>query len=75
MTESSFNKNKALENLNEKVSELKNDKGMIAPYLASSLVNLFEPENKKQFRILKYLNSIGMNDFFLKKHKCTSYSK
>ena len=38
---------KAIENLNEKVSEIMNDKGMIAPFLASSLVSLFEPENKK----------------------------
>ena len=27
-----------------------NDKGMIAPYLASSSVNLIKPENKSQFR-------------------------
>ena len=41
ITESSINNNKAIENLNEKILELMNDKGMIAPYLASSLVNLF----------------------------------
>ena len=43
--------NKALGNLIEKVIELINDKGMIAPYLASSLVNLFKPENTSQFRL------------------------
>ena len=31
-TETSNNDNKVLENLNEKISELMNDKGMIAPY-------------------------------------------
>ena len=42
--------NKAIENLNDKILELMNHKGMIAPYLASSLVNLFKPENRSQFR-------------------------
>ena len=50
LTESSINNNKAIENLNEKILELMNDKGLISPYLASSLVNLFKPENKSQFR-------------------------
>ena len=35
---------------------------MIAPYLASSLVNLFKPENKRQFRLLKELNSTKVNN-------------
>ena len=65
ITETSINNNKALENLNEKVLELMNDKVMIAPYLASSLVNLFKPENKSQFRLTKDLNSIGMIDFLI----------
>ena len=51
LTENSINNNKAIENLNEKISELMNDKGLIAPTLASSLVNLFKPENKSQFRL------------------------
>ena len=38
---------------------------MIAPYLASSLVNLFKPENKSQFRLKKDLNSTKMNDFLI----------
>ena len=38
---------------------------MIAPYLASSLVNLFKPENKSQFRLRKDLNSTKMNDFLI----------
>ena len=36
---------------------------MIAPYLASSLVSLFKPENKSQFRLTNDHNSIRMNDF------------
>ena len=40
-----------------------NDKGLIAPYLASSSVNLFKLENKNQFSILRDLNSTKMYDF------------
>ena len=45
-----INTNKAIENLNEKILELMNDKGMIAPFLASSLVEVFKSDNKGQFR-------------------------
>ena len=54
-TETSIKNNKAIENLNEKILELMNEKGMIAPYLATSLVNLFKPENRSQFRFKKIL--------------------
>ena len=64
-TENSINNNKAIENLNEKILELMNDKGMIAPYLATSLVNLFKPENKSPFRLRKDLNSTKVNDFLI----------
>ena len=65
ITETSIKNNKAISDLNEKVLELMNDKGMIAPYLASSLVNLFKPENKSQFRLRKDHNSNKMNDFLI----------
>ena len=65
LTETSNNNNKAIENLNEKILELMNDKGMIAPYLASSLVNLLKPENKSQFGLIKDFNSTKMNDFLI----------
>ena len=42
-----------------------NDKGLIAPYLASSLLNLFKPENKSQFRLRKDPNSTKINDFLI----------
>ena len=38
---------------------------MIAPYLASSLINLFKPENKSQFILRKDPNSIKMNYFLM----------
>ena len=63
ITESSINNNKAISDLNEKVLDSMNAKGLIAPYLASSLVNLFKPENRSQFRLRKDLNSTKINDF------------
>ena len=65
ITEISVNNNKAIENLNEKILELMNDKGMIAPYLASSLVEVFKRDNKSQFRLRKDPNSTKMNDFLI----------
>ena len=65
ITETSIKNNKTIENLNEKILELMNDKGMIAPYLATSLVNLFKPEKKGQFRLRKDHNSTKMNDFLI----------
>ena len=67
ITENSINNNKAIENLNEKILELMDDKGMITSFLASSLVNLFKHENKSQFRLKKDLNSTKMNDFLINK--------
>ena len=51
------------------------DNVMIAPYLASSLVNLFEPENKSQFKLEKDPNSNKMNEFLINTSKpVTLYS-
>ena len=65
ITETSVNNNKALEILNEKILELMNDKSMIAPYLASSLVNLFKRENKSEFKLTRDHNSIRTNEFLI----------
>ena len=65
LTENSINNNKAIENLNEKILELMDEKGMIAPYLVSSLSNVFNLENKSQFRLRKDPNSTKINDFLI----------
>ena len=65
MTEISNKNNKALENLDDKVLEIMNDRCMIAPYLASSLINLLKPENKSQNNLIKEHSSIRMNDFLV----------
>ena len=64
-TENSINSNKAIEILNEKILELMDKQGIIAPYLASSLVNLFKLENKSQFRLRKDHNSTKINNFLI----------
>ena len=63
LTENSNKNIKGKENSNKKVLESMNDKGMIAPFLASSLVILFKQENRSQFRLIKDLNSTKLKDF------------
>ena len=64
-TENSINNNKAIENLNEKIFELMDEKGMIASYLASSLAEVFKKDNKSQFRLRKDPDSTKLNDFLI----------
>ena len=65
LTENSLNNNKAIENLNEKILELMNDQGLIAPFLTSSLVEVFRKDNKSQFRLRKDPDSTKLNDFLI----------
>ena len=65
ITENSINNNKAIENLNEKILEMMNDRGMIAPYLTTSLLEVFKKDNKSQFRLKKDPNSTKLNDFLI----------
>ena len=65
ISENSNNNNKAIENLNENILELMNDKGLIAAYLTTSLVEVFKKDNKSRFRLRKDPNSTKMNDFLI----------
>ena len=65
LTENSINNNKAIENLNEKILELMDEKGMIAPILVSSLSNVFNIENKSQFILRKNPNSTKINNLLI----------
>ena len=65
ITETSNKNTKAISDLNEKVLELMDEKGLIAPYLTSSLVEVFKKDNKSQFRLRKDPNSTKMNDFLI----------
>ena len=65
LTENSINNNKAIENLNEKILEMMDEKGMIASYLASSLVEVFKKDIKSQFRLRKDPDSTTLDDFLI----------
>ena len=65
ITEASIKNNKTISELNEKILELMNEKGLIAPYLTSSLVEVFKKDNKSQFRLRKDPNSTKMNDLLI----------
>ena len=65
ITENSINNNKAIENLNEKILELMNERGLIASYLTTPLVEAFKKDNKSQFRLRKDPNSHKLNDFLI----------
>ena len=56
ITETSNNNNKALENLNNKLSEIMNDRGILARYLMSPLSKITNPENNTQFNSVKESN-------------------
>ena len=57
--------NKALENLNNKILEIMNDRGTIASYLMSPLSETTDPENTSQFKLVKDHNSNRVNDLLL----------
>ena len=59
ITETSISNKKAIENLNEKVLELMNDRGIITSDLAIFLVNVFKPANKSQFNLKNTLNRLS----------------
>ena len=52
-TETSIKNNKALENLNNKLLEKTNDRGISASYLMSPLSKVSNPENTTQFKLVK----------------------
>ena len=64
--ESSTKNNQAIENLNNKILEIMNDRGIIASYLMSPLSKITNPENSSQFKLVKESSSNRVND--LKKH-------
>ena len=53
ITESSKDNNLALENINNKLLEIMNDRGILATYLLSPLSKITNPENTTQFKLEK----------------------
>ena len=64
ITETS-NNNKALENLNNKLLEILNDRGIIASYLLSPVSKITNPENSTQFKLLKVSSSNRVNGLLI----------
>ena len=55
----------ALENLNNKLLETMNDRGILASYLLSRLSKITNPENSTQFKLVKDHNSNRVNDLLI----------
>ena len=62
ITETSIKNNQAIENLNNKLLEIMNDKGILASYLMSPLSKITNPENTSQFKLVKDPSSNRVND-------------
>ena len=65
ITETSIKNNQAIENLNNKLLEIMNDRGIIASYLISTLSKLTNPENTSQFKLVKDSTSNRGNDLLI----------
>ena len=76
ITESSIKTNQAIENLNNKLLEIMNDRGILATNLMSPLSKITNPENTSQFRLIKDSSSNRVNDLLLhNKIPITLYNK
>ena len=67
ITESSKENNIALENLNNKLLGIMNDRGILASYLMSPLSKITNPENTSQFKLVKDSSSNRVNDLKINK--------
>ena len=67
ITESSIKNNQAIENLNNKLLEILNDRGILASYLMSPSSKITNPENTTQFKLVKDHNSNRVNDLKINK--------
>ena len=64
--ETSIKNNRAIDNLNNKLLEIMNDRGILATYLMSPLSKITNPENSSQFKLIKDHNSNRVNDLLIK---------
>ena len=67
IAETSLKNNQAIENLNNKLLETMNDRGILATYLMSPLSIITNPENASQFKLVKDSNSNRVNDLLINK--------
>ena len=64
-TEFSIQNNQPKENLNNKLLEILNDRGILASYLLSRLPKITNPENSTQFKLVKDSSSNRVNDLLI----------
>ena len=67
ITETSTKNNLAIENINNNLLEIMNDRGIIATYLMSPLSRITNPDNASQFRLVKDSSSNRVNDLKINK--------
>ena len=67
ITETSIKNNQAIENINNNLLEIMNDRGILATYLMSPLSRITNPENVSQFKLVKDPSSNRVNDLKINK--------
>ena len=67
ITETSIRNNLAIENINNNLLEIMNDRGILATYLMSPLSRITNPENSSQFKVVKDSTSNRVNDLKINK--------
>ena len=67
ITETSIKNNLAIENINNNLLEIMNDRGILATYLMSPLSRITNPDNASQFRLVKDSSSNRVNDLKINK--------
>ena len=66
ITETSIKNNLAIENINNNLLEIMNDRGILATYLMSPLSKINNPESSSQFKLVKDSSSNRVNDLLIK---------
>ena len=66
ITETSVKNNQAIENLDNKLLEIMNDRGVLTTYLMSPLSRITNLDNTSQFSLVKDHNSKRVNDLLMK---------
>ena len=67
ITETSIKNNLAIENINNNLLEIMNQRGTLATYLMSPLSRITNPENASQFKLVKDPSSNRVNDLKINK--------
>ena len=66
ITETSIRNNQVIEDINNKLLEIMNDRGILASYFMTPLSKITSPENTSQFKLVRDHNSNRVNDLLIK---------